>query len=467
MFRCLNIRFPWAFIACLLSMLLFSAASAQKYGDDFARTVVKISTSKIGSNSDTAYGTGFVFYVSKGKKTYILTANHLVTDPDGFPFDRIRVEFQGDDVEYPAQVQYLYDEIDIAVLSLDQYSDTSLNLGESKYLKLGDNVFVLGYPGGGKVQVSRGSVSTRDKNKILLDSIRLAEGNSGGPLILEGTGEVVGVILQKSVHGKDNYALEIDQVKLYLGKESVFSSLADRHSPLPKTSDGVWIDTPTGMEFVWVPGGCYKMGCDDRADACFPYKKPAHEVCVDGFWMGKYEVTQGQWRNIMGDNPSAFQLGNNYPAEMVSWNDIQKFISRLKEKTGVNCRLPTEAEWEYACRSRGKSEIYAGDAEVSQIAWHGSEGGETTHPVGRKQANGLGIHDMSGNVREWCADIYSKDAYEKHQQNNPLYEGKGFGRVTRGGSWGYAPAYVRCAARQGNAPADRGSILGFRLVRTP
>jgi len=136
-------------------------------------------------------------------------------------------------------------------------------------------------------------------------------------------------------------------------------------------------------------------------------EKPSHKVCVNDFYLGIYEVTQGQWEKVMGNNPSSFKKGNNYPVERVSWEDVQQFIHRLNSQTGRKYRLPTEAEWEYAARSGGKQEKYAGtnqEGELKEYAWFTANSDFQTHPVGQKRPNGLGIYDMIGNVSEWCAD---------------------------------------------------------------
>jgi|GEM_PF-770293 len=221
-------------------------------------------------------------------------------------------------------------------------------------------------------------------------------------------------------------------------------------------------DPVIGMEFVWVPGGCFQMGSNDGGGD----EKPVHEVCVDGFWMGKFEVTQGQWKKVMGNNPSHFDKGDDYPVENVSWNDAQGFIRELSSHGNGKFRLPTEAEWEYACRSGGRDEKYSGGDDVDRVAWHEDNSGGSTHRVGTKAANGLGLHDMSGNVWEWCEDVYDKNAYSRHSRNNPIYEGGGSLRVDRGGSWYYGPRFVRCAYRDRSDPDCRIRFLGFRLVRT-
>jgi len=225
----------------------------------------------------------------------------------------------------------------------------------------------------------------------------------------------------------------------------------------------------TGMEFVWVPAGCFQMGCGSRDGDCDSDEKPVHEVCLGGYWMAKYEVTQGQWKRVMGNNPSYFKKGDDYPVEEVSWDDAKEFIRKLNGMAGASYqfRLPSEAEWEYAARSGGKAEKFSGGINVDAVAWYGSNSGSSTHAVGTKSANGLGIYDMSGNVWEWCEDIYASDAYGKHQRDNPIYKSGGPNRVVRGGCWSYVPAGVRCAGRSYGDPAGRGNDLGVRLARTP
>ncbi|MCP4408103.1 MAG: SUMF1/EgtB/PvdO family nonheme iron enzyme, partial [Gammaproteobacteria bacterium] len=223
-----------------------------------------------------------------------------------------------------------------------------------------------------------------------------------------------------------------------------------------------WRDPVTGMEFAWVPEGCFQMGSNEGDSD----EKPVHEVCVDGFWMGKYEVTQGQWEKIMGDNPSKFKKGDHYPVEQVSWDDVQGFIKRLNAKGQGRFRLPTEAEWEYACRSGGKQEKYCGGNNVDRVAWYGKNSGRKTHPVGKKAANGLGLYDMSGNVWEWVSDWYNKNYYRNSPKNNPKGPSSGARRVLRGGGWYRYPTNVRAANRDGGTPGDRYGDLGFRLLRT-
>ena len=218
-------------------------------------------------------------------------------------------------------------------------------------------------------------------------------------------------------------------------------------------------------EFVRAPGGTFEMGCGSQSD-CQDNEKPVHTVRVDSFEIGKYEVTQGQWETVMRSNPSRFSAcGDDCPVEKVSWGDVQKFITKLNTKGQEKYRLPTEAEWEYACRSGGKREKYSGGNNVDSLAWHKNNSGNKTHRVGQKSPNGLEIYDMSGNVWEWVQDRYARDAYGKHEHDNPVYEGSGFLRVFRGGSWGTGSGVTRCTYRSSSAPGgSRFNNLGFRLI---
>jgi formylglycine-generating enzyme required for sulfatase activity len=219
------------------------------------------------------------------------------------------------------------------------------------------------------------------------------------------------------------------------------------------------------MEFVFVKGGCFQMG-NTFGDG-EPDEKPVHEVCVDDFYMGKYEVTQGQWQTVMGANPSYFkECGVNCPVEQVSWNDVQEFISRLNQRSGKRFRLPTEAEWEYGARSGGKREKWSGtsrEGKLGQYAWYDGNSAGRTHRVGEKRPNGLGLHDMTGNVWEWCSDWYGENYYRGRPRNNPKGPDNGSSRVLRGGSWGNSPRYMRAADRYEDIPTDRGGNYGFRL----
>ncbi len=220
------------------------------------------------------------------------------------------------------------------------------------------------------------------------------------------------------------------------------------------------------IEMVYVKGGCFQMG--DTFGEGGKNEKPVHQVCVDDFSIGKYVVTQGQWQAVMGNNPSYFTAcGPNCPVEQVSWDDVQKFIQRLNAQTGKNYRLSYEAEWEYAARSGGRHEQWAGTSnpgELGAYAWFEDNSGEKTQQVGTRRPNGLGLYDMSGNVWQWCKDWYGADYYRKSPSKNPHGPSSGSNRVMRGGSWCLSEGLIRAASRNYRAPASRLNCIGFRLV---
>ena len=225
-----------------------------------------------------------------------------------------------------------------------------------------------------------------------------------------------------------------------------------------------------GMEFELIPVGKFMMGLRDSPDEC-----PVHPVNISQpFYLGKYPVTQGQWQAVMGDNPrpSHFKNDPNLPVERVSWDDVQEFISKQKAKEGSKkYRLPTEAEWEYAARSGGKDQAWAGtsrEEELGEYAWYDSNSEYKSHPVGKKKPNGLRLHDMSGNVFEWVQDCWHEN-YNGAPNDGTAWGEEGGGdcglRVIRGGSWGSRPRSVRSSSRGGYNPGDRSSGIGFRLAQ--
>ena len=221
------------------------------------------------------------------------------------------------------------------------------------------------------------------------------------------------------------------------------------------------------IEMVQVKGGCFQMG--DMFEEGDNDEKPVHEVCVKDFSIGKYEVTQEQWVAVMGNNPSKFQ-GDRLPVERVSWDDAQQFIAKLNAMTGKHYRLPTEAEWEYAARSRGRRENWAGTSDESALgdyAWYDQNGDKKTHVVGTKKPNALGIYDMSGNVWEWVQDWYDPVYYEERPRDNPQGPSTGSKRVSRSGSFDFDPENDRASFRGKSSPGTRFEDLGFRLLLAP
>jgi len=261
-------------------------------------------------------------------------------------------------------------------------------------------------------------------------------------------------------------------------------------------SDGSTTDAPPG--FTCVEGGAFIMGSTEGTPGSNDNERPVRSVTVSGFWMGACPVTQAQWREVMGNNPSYFK-DDDHPVENVCWLDAVEYankrslregfepaygicgdiraLAKLKFRKSSNVtwnrkangyRLPMEAEWEYAARggrgSPGNHE-YSGSDDADEVAWYDSNSGGSTQPVRKKAPNALGLYDMSGNVWEWCWDRYA-DKYPSAAETDPAGASSGYLRVLRGGSsWVISAEYVRCSFRRRSGPSDMGNDIGFRLVR--
>ena len=356
-----------------------------------------------------------------------------------------------------------------------------------------------------------------------------------------GAGEVADVKVILTIKGKDYHAeglhLEGDYGKVRTGSGKRlwwnvlqdfprgFSGKFDYEITAGAKAGDIYTDPATGMEFVFVKGGCYRMGQsdadrewliskagNDHYEKYYSDEKPAHEVCVDDYYIGKYEVTVGEFRKFINDtgyrtdaekgggcrywtgsevkqgsgrnwrNPG-FSQRESHPAVCVSWNDARAYLKWLSRKSGKNYRLPTEAEWEYAARSGGKRERYAGFSTKGDIyryanfcdtncdwSWKTEsqdDGYKFTAPVGSYRPNGIGLYDMSGNVHEWVADRYGEDYYKSSPKNNPKGPYGGEYRVLRGGAWDYVPRTIRSANRGRINPVNSVNGFGFRCARTP
>ena len=215
-------------------------------------------------------------------------------------------------------------------------------------------------------------------------------------------------------------------------------------------------DKATGIEMLLVPPGTFMMGASPGDTQARDNEKPAHEVTITkAFYLGRTAVTQAQWFKVMDTNPSHFR-GELLPVDSVSWVDCQQFCA----KTGM--KLPTEAQWEYACRAGTKGATY-GDLDL--IAWHVDNAGEETHAVGQLQPNALGFFDMLGNVWEWCEDRYG--SYSSGSVTNPTGPTTGSSRLLRGGGWNGLSDYCRASQRKNDSPGSVYYYVGFRVVRTP
>jgi formylglycine-generating enzyme required for sulfatase activity len=255
-------------------------------------------------------------------------------------------------------------------------------------------------------------------------------------------------------------------------------------------AEDIWVEPETGMKFVWIPPGEFMMGSDSK-DAEYE-EKPIHKVILDGFWMGKYPVTvdefskfvkeenyrteaergDGSWvydgnewekkKDANWKNPYFKQKGS-HPVVLLSWNDCLAFIDWMNTKGAKEFRLPTEAEWEYACRAGTRGNRYG---NLDNIAWYDENSGSSTHPVGRKSPNAWGLYDMLGNANEWCQDWYDANYYMQSPERNPRGPSSGSYRVIRGGSWSGRPFFARASNRCGSIPDGRYYCICFRLSRT-
>jgi formylglycine-generating enzyme required for sulfatase activity len=234
--------------------------------------------------------------------------------------------------------------------------------------------------------------------------------------------------------------------------------------------------------FIQIPAGTFLMGTSDsekswlegqkqwtRFEEC---ERPIRKVTLTKpFLIGKYEVTQKQWSEVMSNNPSAFK-GDELPVESVSWDDVQQFINKLNAKSDGKFRLPTEAEWEYACRAgstnfygAGKDREEVGPTNLVDYAWHRSNSDNRTHLVGTRKPNAWELHDLHGNVWEWCRDWFNPDFYKKAPARDPVNDQPAVERVMRGGSWFLEAHTLRSAYRSGQLPSARSQYVGFRLAR--
>jgi formylglycine-generating enzyme required for sulfatase activity len=243
-----------------------------------------------------------------------------------------------------------------------------------------------------------------------------------------------------------------DFIKQAQEAERVASTLKSKYKP--PTVSMLFVEP----QMVKVDGGTFEMGSND-----YNFTKPIHTVSVNDFYIGKYEVTQAEWRSIMGKNPPELNFKNcdNCPVERVSWDDIQDFLTKLNIKTGKKYRLPTEIEWEFAARGGNKSNgyTYSGSNNLQRVAWFSDNSEGKTHEVGQLKPNELGICDMSGNVWEWC-----QDWYKGYSGSSGVSDFSGTNRVNRGGSWNNLSKKCRPTNRDYDTPAFNSHSIGLRLA---
>ena len=255
-------------------------------------------------------------------------------------------------------------------------------------------------------------------------------------------------------------------VAIWLMIPSNKNKVEEELAKITEASYSKGILTVNGIKYnmVRVEGCTFRMGATSEQDCdAYDIEEPVHSVTLSSYYIGKTEVTQALWKAVMGSNPSKFK-GENLPVENVSWDDCQVFVRKLNSLTGQNFRLPTEAEWEFACRGGNNSlgYKYSGSDNIDNVAWFDCNSGRKTHFVATKSPNELGIYDMSGNVWEWCSDWYDK--YSSGAQANPKGPESGSGRVFRGGGWGGLAGSCRSSNRDCDIPAYRDYGLGLRLA---
>ena len=270
--------------------------------------------------------------------------------------------------------------------------------------------------------------------------------------------------------GKRNSSSMTRLVWLITGWLILFSvnvRAAEENLPSGGSSLQSFHDCPNCPEMIVIPAGSFDMGSPDTEKGRQDIEGPVHRVNVATFALGKTEVTQGQWKAIMGNNPSRFRkCGNKCPVESVSWNDAQAFVHKLSAKTGKQYRLPSEAEWEYACRA-GKQQKYCGGDNVEAVAWYRGNSGGKPHPVATKQANAMGLYDMSGNVEEWVKDSFDiHDNYKGAPTDGSSSQKSGTQRILRGGSWNDYVLSQRAANRGWIVPAGSDDSTGLRVARS-
>ena len=279
---------------------------------------------------------------------------------------------------------------------------------------------------------------------------------------------------------KEGYAKQEKTIVVSEGQEHMLEYTLAKETPKPMPTDKETF-TVNGVSFnmIKVQGGTFTMGATaEQGSGAESDEKPTHQVTLSDYMIGETEVTQELWQAVMGTtiqeqakkgtyDTSLYGVGNSYPMYYVSWDDCQKFIKKLNRLTGKKFRLPTEAEWEYAARGGQKSRgyKYAGSNTLSNVGWYSDNSSSKTHPVKQKQANELGLYDMSGNVWELCQDW--RGSYSSSAQTNPKGPSSGYGRVDRGGGWNISASYCRVANRDHNSPGDRYYYLGFRVVLLP
>ena len=430
-------------------------------------------------------GTGFVV-CKDDVGVWIVTASHVVKDDPKTPKTIHKVEFFGTDSPIEAEIKYSEDNDPLYGIALLRVANGYLTTNAAE-LVLGEdikdddsNLVIIGHPPAGNWSKKIGYVSKIEGRHAVLEA-NIQEGNSGGPVFKDG--RVAGMVATTKGIGNGE-AVQVSAIRSALeGWHQCRTSAPAVKAPAtataptnsPKSVENPKPDCPYCPEMVRLPAGEFMMGAAPGEAEAGSDEQPRHNVKVNAFSIGKYEVTQGQWQAVMGSNPSYFkQCGDNCPVEYVSFNQVQAFIQNLNDKTGQVYRLPTEAEWEYAARAGTTTAFSTGNCINTRQANYegrydyngcgvkvGDYLGKTT-PVGSYPANPWGLYDMHGNVWEWTCSAYTErydDSEEICTNDVNIHRG------VRGGSWFELPHYSRSANRGRYGPNVAHPNIGFRLAR--
>jgi formylglycine-generating enzyme required for sulfatase activity len=478
----------------------------------YFRMIVSLTMICLASEGLAQVSSGTAFAVAPG----LLITNHHVIEGCG-SVDIISPDGRRSGATVDADAQ-----IDLALLRVTGIKGATARLRSPRQVRLGESVMVFGFPLAGSLtsggNFTSGLVSglrgLRDAAGEIQITAPVQPGNSGGP-VMDASGLVIGVVqakldaLRSAIATGDipqnvNFAISLEVLADFLAKNRVafrdatvaaaldtarVAELAQsftyrvecrgksqqaasppgvKSSPLPTGSaKQTFKDCGDCPEMVVIPAGSFLMGSKADPFASFPpdpTEMPQHLVSVKAFSLGKFEVTQEQWFALMGNLPSRFK-GRTLPVDQVSWDDAQAFVKKLSEKTGQQYRLPSEAEWEYACRAGGQAEYCGGD-RVDDVGWYSTNSILSTRPVGGKQANAWGLHDMSGNVWEWTQDCWNDNYSGAPADGSAWITGSCSLRVVRGGSMFNISQNLRAAYRFRNAFAVQRVDLGLRVART-
>ena len=401
----------------------------------------------------------------KNNLLYFATANHTLKDAR-----TVKLQLRDFPKKLSAEITEQDSVADFAVITVEKpegYRTPNSFKFTSRNPERDEQLITIGFPYGEIWDVNKRAVLREINSQSNLYYIYpdgIAPGSSGGP-VLNQDHELVGMVLQ------------IDHGKVLCIKTSVIKDFCNQWDiPVNRMTGEQNYTDPFAGEMVYVKGGSYDMGYN------ISYSRPIHKVNVLGFYMGKYEITQAQWQKIMGTNPSENKNCDQCPVENVSWKDVQQFIQKLNKQSSYTYRLPTEAEWEYAAGGgEEKRSIYAGISVPEKVHFYGNfcdascgrsyskkdqnDRFATTAPVGNYFKNQLGLHDMSGNVSEWCQDIYYYSYKDAPTDGSARTSPENERRVIRGGAWTHAMEYMRVFRRESGDSNYGNMNVGFRLVR--